>query len=153
MSDCNMFNTDYAEIRVTQNMLDKRTIYANKSVIKLFDGTYDNLKNGEGVKFDGEYFPHNTITSLVSFSVIRCYKAKTRGDKLLNISGLNKNTKAGDVIGIFKRVDDEQYHNRPEWSIVKLSAWDDDETDNLKCALVHDGLVKSEERKENETNS
>ena len=148
-----MFNTDYAEIKVTQTMLDKHIIDANKSVIKLFDDTYDNLENGDGVKFDGEYFLHNTITSLVSSSVIRCYKAKTRGDKLLSISGLNKNTKAGDVIGIFKRVDDEQYHNRPEWCIVKLSAWDDDEIDYLKCALVLDGLVKSEERKENETNS
>ena len=145
MSDCNMFNTDYAEIRVTQNMLDKRTIYANKSVIKLFGDTYDNLENGDGVKFDGEYFLHNTITSLVSFSVIRCYKAKTRGDKRISISGLNKHTKAGDVIGIFKRLNEEQYHNRPDWSIVKLSAWDEDEMEDLKCALVHDGLVKSDE--------
>ncbi len=142
-----MFNTDYAEIRVTQNMLDKRTIYANKSVIKLFDDTYDNLTNGEGITFKGEYFYNNSPTS------IRCYKVKSRGDKQINISGLNKYVEAGDVIGIFKRVDDEQYHNRPEWSIVKLSAWDDDEVDYLKCALVLDGLVKSEERKENETNS
>ena len=142
-----MFNTDYAEIRVTQNMLDKRTIYANKSVIKLFDDTYDNLTNGEGITFKGEYFYNNSPTS------IRCYKVKSRGDKQINISGFNKYVEAGDVIGIFKRVDDEQYHNRPEWSIVKLSAWDDDEVDYLKCALVLDGLVKSEERKENETNS
>jgi hypothetical protein len=142
-----MFNTDYAEIRVTQNMLDKRTIYANKSVIKLFDDTYDNLTNGEGITFKAEYFYNNLPTS------IRCYKVKSRGDKQINISGFNKYVEAGDVIGIFKRVDDEQYHNRPEWSIVKLSAWDDDEVDYLKCALVLDGLVKSEERKENETNS
>ena len=142
-----MFNTNYAEIRVTQNMLDKRTIYANKSVIKLFDDTYDNLTNGEGITFKGEYFYNNSPNS------IRCYKVKSRGDKQINISGLNKYVEAGDVIGIFKRVEDEQYHNRPEWSIVKLSAWDDDEIDYLKCALVLDGLVKSEERKENETNS
>ena len=145
MSDCNMFNTNYAEIRVTQNMLDKRTIYANKSVIKLFDDTYDNLTNGDGITFKAEYFYNNSPSS------IRCYKVKSRGDKQINISGLNKYVEAGDVIGIFKRVDDEQYHNRPEWSIVKLSAWDDDEIDYLKCALVLDGLVKSEERKENET--
>ena len=142
-----IFNTDYAEIKVTQTMLDKHIIDANKSVIKLFGDTYDNLENGEGIKFDGEYFYDSTI------SVIRCYKSKTRGDKRISISGLNKHTKAGEVVGIFKRVDDDKYHNRPEWSIVKLSAWDDDEIDYLKCALVLDGLVKSEERKENETNS
>lgn len=135
-----MFNTDYAEIRVTQNMLDKRTIYANKSVIKLFDDTYDNLTNGDGITFKGEYFYNNSPNS------IRCYKVKTRGDKQINISGLNKYVEAGDVVGIFKRVDDDKYHNRPEWSIVKLSAWDDDEMDDLKCALVHDGLVKLEDR-------
>ena len=133
-----MFNTDYAEIKVTQTMLDKHIIDANKSVIKLFGDTYDNLENGEGIKVDGEYFYDSTI------SVIRCYKAKTRGDKRISISGLNKHTKAGDVVGIFKRVDDDKYHNRPEWSIVKLSAWDDDEMDDLKCALVHDGLIKDE---------
>ena len=140
-----LFNTDYAEIKVTQTMLDKHIIDSNKSVIKLFDDTYDNLENGDGVKFDGEYFLHNTITSLVSFSVIRCYKAKTRGDKRISISGLNKNTKAGDVIGIFTRIEDEKYHNRTPFSIVKLSAWDEDEMEDLKCALVHDGLVKSDE--------
>ena len=134
-----MFNTDYAEIKVTQTMLDKHIIDANKSVIKLFDDTYDNLENGDGVKFDGEYFLHNTI------SVIRCYKAKTQGDKRISISGLNKHTQAGDVVGIFKRLNEEQYHNRPDWSIVKLSAWDEDEMEDLKCALVHDGLVKSDE--------
>ena len=133
-----IFNTDYAEIKVTQTMLDKHIIDANKSVIKLFGDTYDNLENGEGIKFDGEYFYDSTI------SVIRCYKAKTRGDKRISISGLNNHTMAGDVVGIFKRVDDDKYHNRPEWSIVKLSAWDDDEMDDLKCALVHDGLVKDE---------
>jgi len=135
-----LFNTDYAEIRVTQNMLDKRIIYANKSVIKLFDDTYDNLENGDGVKFDGEYFLHNTI------SVIRCYKAKTRGDKRISISGLNKNTKAGDVIGIFKRIDEPQYHNRTPFSIVKLSAWStEDEMEDLKVSLTYEGLVKSDE--------
>ena len=36
-----MFNTDYAEIKVTQTMLDKHIIDANKSVIKLFDDTYE----------------------------------------------------------------------------------------------------------------
>ena len=134
-----LFYTDYAEIKVTQTMLDKHIIDANKSVIKLFDKTYEIITNGDGIAFRGEYFYNNTI------NVIRCYKAKTRGDKRISISGLNKHTKAGDVIGIFKRLNEEQYHNRPDWSIVKLSAWDEDEMEDLKCALIHDGLVKSDE--------
>ena len=47
-------------------------------------------------------------------------------------------------IGIFKRLDEEQYHNRTPFSIVKLSAWDDDEMDDLKCALADDGLIRDE---------
>ena len=78
-------------------------------------------------------------------SVIRCYKAKTRGDKRISISGLKKYAEAGDTIGIFKRLDEEQYHNRTPFSIVKLSAWDDDEIDDLKYALADDGLIKKDE--------
>ena len=133
-----LFNTDYAEIRVTQNMLDKRIIYANKSVIKLFDDTYDNLTNGDGITFKGEYFYNNSPSS------IRCYKVKSRGDKQINISGLNKYVEAGDVIGIFKRVEDEQFHNRTPFSIVKVSAWEEDEMEDLQCALFYDGLIKDE---------
>jgi hypothetical protein len=133
-----MFNTEYAEIKLTKTMLDKHIIDANKSVIKLFGDTYDNLENGEGVKFDGEYFYDSTI------SVIRCYKAKTRGDKRISISGLNKYVEAGDVIGIFKRVEDEQFHNRTPFSIVKVSAWEEDEMEDLQCALFYDGLIKDE---------
>ena len=133
-----MFNTDYAEIKVTQTMLDKHIIDANKSVIKLFDKTYDDLDNGDGVAFKGEYFRDNTLSS------IRCYKAKTRGDKRISISGLKKCVDAGDVIGIFKRLPDDQYHNRTPFSIVVVSSWEDYEMDDLKCALVHDGLVKND---------
>ena len=146
-----MFNTDYAEIKVTQTMLDKHIIDANKSVIKLFDDTYDNLENGDGIDFEGEYFSSYFMNeSSPNFydnviSVIRCYKAKTRGDKRISISGLKKYAEAGDVVGIFKRLEDEKYHNRTPFSIVKLSAWDDDEMDDLKCALAHDGLIKDDE--------
>ena len=146
-----MFNTDYAEIKVTQTMLDKHIIDANKSVIKLFDNTYDNLENGDGIDFKGEYFSSYFMNeSSPNFydnviSVIRCYKAKTRGDKRISISGLKKYAEAGDTIGIFKRLDEEQYHNRTPFSIVKLSAWDDDEMDDLKCALADDGLIKKDE--------
>jgi len=134
-----MFNTDYAEIKITQTMLDKHIIDANKSVIKLFERTYDTLTNGDGIAFRSEYFNEEVI------SVIRCYKAKTRGDKRISISGLKKYAQAGDVIGIFKRLNEEQYHNRPDWSVVKLSDWGEDQMDDLKSALVDDGLVKSNE--------
>ena len=138
-----MFNTDYAEIKVTQTMLDKHIIDANKSVIKLFDDTYNNLTNGDGIAFRSEYFPPYVYDNVIS--VIRCYKAKTRGDKRISISGLKKYAQAGDVIGIFKRIDEPQYHNRPDWSVVKISAWGEDQMDDLKSALVDDGLVKSDE--------
>ena len=138
-----MFNTDYAEIKVTQTMLDKHIIDANKSVIKLFERTYDTLTNGDGIAFRSEYFPPYVYDNVIS--VIRCYKAKTRGDKRISISGLKKYAEAGDTIGIFKRLDEEQYHNRTPFSIVKLSAWDDDEMDDLKCALADDGLIKKDE--------
>jgi len=119
--------------------LDKHIIDANKSVIKLFERTYDTLTNGDGIAFRSEYFNEEVI------SVIRCYKAKTRGDKRISISGLKKYAQAGDVIGIFKRLNEEQYHNRPDWSVVKLSDWGEDQMDDLKSALVDDGLVKSNE--------
>ena len=138
-----MFNTDYAEIKVTQTMLDKHIIDANKSVIKLFERTYDTLTNGDGIAFRSEYFPPYVYDNVIS--VIRCYKAKTRGDKRISISGLKKYAEAGDTIGIFKRLDEEQYHNRTPFSIVKLSAWDDDEIDDLKYALADDGLIKKDE--------
>jgi hypothetical protein len=148
-----LFNTDYAEIKVTQTMLDKHIIDANKSVIKLFDDTYDNLENGDGVDFKGEFFssyfmnesPPNFYDNVIS--VIRCYKAKTRGDKRISISGLKKYAEAGDVMGIFKRIDEPQYHNRTPFSIVKLSAWDNviGGMQDLKNALADDGLIKSDE--------
>jgi hypothetical protein len=131
-----LFNTDYAEIKVTQTMLDKHII-----------------ENGDGVDFKGEFFssyfmnesPPNFYDNVIS--VIRCYKAKTRGDKRISISGLKKYAEAGDVMGIFKRIDEPQYHNRTPFSIVKLSAWDNviGGMQDLKNALADDGLIKSDE--------
>jgi hypothetical protein len=50
-------------------------------------------------------------------------------------------------MGIFKRIDEPQYHNRTPFSIVKLSAWDNviGGMQDLKNALADDGLIKSDE--------
>lgn len=89
-----------AKIKITQRMLNKSIIDANKSVVELFSRNlahrgYVNIDNGakqvvRAVYDDGSGY---TVTE------IRLYR-RPRGDKLLSIKGLSKRATAGDVVTI-----------------------------------------------------
>jgi hypothetical protein len=85
-------------IKLTNTMLNKHIIDANKSVIELAESigiNYTDLKAGEKITIDGCF--DNSKPCKVSF-----YKTKTRGDKRFSISGLKKEAAAGDTVAIQK---------------------------------------------------
>jgi len=89
-----------ATIKITQRMLNKCIIDANKSVVELFSRNlahrgYVNIDNGakqvvRAVYDDGSGYIETEI---------RLYR-RPRGDKLLSIKGLSKRATAGDVVTI-----------------------------------------------------
>ena len=90
-----------AQINITQRMLNKSIIDANKSVVAFVRNCYptlgyDFIENG-GKKVllayydDGHSFYRYTPTQ------IRLYR-RPRGDKLLSVEGLTRRAKAGDVM-------------------------------------------------------
>ena len=86
-------------IKLTNTMLNKHIIDANKSVIELAESigiNYSDLKAGEKVTIKGCF--DNAKPCKVSF-----YKTKTRGDKRFSISGLKKEAAAGDTVAIQKK--------------------------------------------------
>ena len=85
-------------IKLTNTMLNKHIIDANKSVIELAESigiNYSDLKAGEKISIEGCF--DNSKPCKVSF-----YKTKTRGDKRFSISGLKKEAAAGDTVAIQK---------------------------------------------------
>ena len=89
-----------AKINLTDTMLNKSIIDANKSVCEfaktyLFD--YNEAESGERTVVAASY-PDGT-DARVTF-----YRAKTRGDKRISITKLKKFAEAGDTITL---VDDE----------------------------------------------
>ena len=85
-------------IKLTNTMLSKHIIDANKSVTELAKSigiNYADIKAGEKVTIEGCF--GNSKPCKVSF-----YKTKTRGDKRFSISGLKKEASAGDTIAIQK---------------------------------------------------
>jgi len=86
-------------IKLTNTMLNKHIIDANKSVIELAESigiNYSDLKAGEKITIEGCF--DNAKPCKVSF-----YKTKTRGDKRFSISGLKKEAAAGDTVAIQKK--------------------------------------------------
>ena len=83
-----------ATIKITQRMLDKCIIDANKSIVEFafshLPVTYEEIQNGEKKTIEA-------IFSDGTASELRLYK-RPRGDKLLSIQHLNKKARAGDIV-------------------------------------------------------
>jgi len=89
-----------ATITITQRMLNKSIIDANKSVVELFSRNlahrgYVNIDNGAKQVVRAVYDDGSGYTE----TEIRLYR-RPRGDKLLSIKGLSKRATAGDVVTI-----------------------------------------------------
>jgi len=85
-----------ATINITDTMLNKSIIDANKSVCELakqFSFDYSEAECGEKYPVSGKY-PDGTEVTF--------YKAKTRGDKRISITKLKHQAQAGDVVTLQK---------------------------------------------------
>jgi len=98
-------------IKITQRMLNKSIIDANKSVTmfakEYLPVDYDHLENGQKVVFRA-IFDDGTSTEL------RMYR-RPRGDELLSIKGLINRAKVGDIVTLIGESGDvsgERYYLR-----------------------------------------
>jgi len=87
-----------ARINITQRMLNKSIIDANKSVVAFFreyqpELGYDFIDNGGKNTLVAYYDDGHQYTS----TSIRLYR-RPRGDKLLSVQGLTKRANAGNVM-------------------------------------------------------
>lgn len=86
--------TNKATIKITQRMLNKSIIDANKSVLafvkEYLTTTYDDIGNGEKTTVPA-VFEDDTTTE------IRLYR-RPRGDRLLSIKDIKKHVSVGDTI-------------------------------------------------------
>ncbi len=87
-----------ARINITQRMLNKSIIDANKTVVKFFreylpELGYDFIENGAKNVILAHYDDGHEYTS----TQIRLYR-RPRGDKLLSVEGLTRRAKAGDTM-------------------------------------------------------
>ena len=87
-----------ARIKITQRMLNKSIIDANKSVVKFFrehlpELGYDFIGNGAKNVLLAHYDDGHEYTS----TQIRLYR-RPRGDKLLSVEGLTRRANAGNVM-------------------------------------------------------
>ena len=103
-----------ATIKITQRMLNKSIIDANKSVVELFSRNlahrgYVNIDNGAKQVLRAVYDDGSGYTE----TEIRLYR-RPRGDKLLSIKGLSKRATAGDVVTI-------EYHDKIG-AVVRVAA-------------------------------
>ena len=106
-----MFKT--AKINLTETMLNKSIIDANKSVCEFaqeFDFDYGEADAGEKVQLVGRYADKSECK-------VNFYKAKGRGDKRISITNLKKHAKAGDVVILRTRGGDWKAH---PWQIAVL---------------------------------
>ena len=83
-------------IKITQRMLDKSIIDANRSVSEFAKDhlpvNYEDIGNGEKISIEA-------IFEDGSDSEIRLYR-RPRGDRLLSIKHLRKRAKAGDTVSL-----------------------------------------------------
>jgi hypothetical protein len=81
-------------IKLTQRMLTKSIIDANKSVVAFANENlpvdYGHIENGKKARF-------LAVFDDGSASELRLYR-RPRGDELLSIKGLSKKAKAGDIV-------------------------------------------------------
>ena len=89
-----------AKIKITQRMLNKSIIDANKSVVKFFreylpELGYDSIVNG-GKNVILAYYQKDADYAYTS-TQIRFYR-RPRGDKLLSVEGLTKRAKSGNIM-------------------------------------------------------
>ena len=85
-----------AQIRLTDTMINKYIMDAKKDTQKLaalFDVDYSQIERGQKITVKGVW--HDGTACSVTF-----YRAKTRGDKRISISGLKRKAQAGDLIGL-----------------------------------------------------
>jgi len=87
-----------ARIKITQRMLNKSIIDANKSVVAFVRNCYptlgyDFIENGGKNTLVAYYDDGHQYTP----TSIRLYR-RPRGDKLLSVEGLTRRAKAGDVM-------------------------------------------------------
>ncbi len=86
-----------AKIKITQRMLNKSIIDANKTVTAFakehLPSNYDDIGNGNRCEFDALLVSDGKNTQ----SVLRMYR-RPRGDELLSVKGLKSAAKAGDVL-------------------------------------------------------
>ena len=86
-----------ATIKITQRMLNKSIIDANKSVVAFakehLTTDYDMIENGQKATFTGFF----TDDFRSQETQVRLYR-RPRGDKLLSIKHLSKWAKAGDTV-------------------------------------------------------
>jgi len=87
-----------ARIKITQRMLNKSIIDANKTVVKFFreylpELGYDFIENGAKNTLSAYYDDGHEYTP----TSIRLYR-RPRGDKLLSVWGLTKRANAGNVM-------------------------------------------------------
>jgi len=111
-----MNQTSKARIKITQRMLNKSIIDANKSVVKFFreylpELGYDFIENGSKNVILAHYDDGHEYTS----TQIRLYR-RPRGDKLMSVEGLTRRAKAGDVM-TFEHVQETE---KSSWIIVRL---------------------------------
>ena len=102
-----------ARINITQRMLNKSIIDANKSVVKFFrecqpELGYDFIVNGGKNVILAHYDDGHEYTS----TQIRLYR-RPRGDKLLSVQGLTKRANAGNVMTF-------EYDTKSDRIIVRL---------------------------------
>lgn len=85
-----------AQIRLTETMINKYIIDAKQDTQKLaalFGVNYADIEKGQKVTVQAVW--HDGMACSVTF-----YKAKTRGDKRISISGLKRKARTGDLIGL-----------------------------------------------------
>lgn len=104
--------TNKATIKITQRMLNKSIIDANKSVVdfvkEYLPVCYDTIENGTKVT-------HTLFYSDGEDTQLRLYR-RPRGDKLLSIQNLSKKAKAGDTVTF-------SHHTGPDCSNYADGVW------------------------------
>lgn len=85
-----------AQIRLTDTMINKYIMDAKQDTQKLaalFDVDYSQIEKGQKITVKGVW--HDGTACNVTF-----YRAKTRGDKRISITGLKRKAQTGDLIGL-----------------------------------------------------
>ena len=106
-----------AKIVITQRMLNKSIIDANKSVVdfakKYLTTTFDDLENGDKTTVPA-VFEDDTATE------IRLYR-RPRGDKLMSIKDIKKHVSVGDTITFKHEAGLTYVEVRGKDNVVKLT--------------------------------